>query len=255
MTVEEEVNQLKAKHRNRQSGIPAADICIRDGIVLRNINESSRYGFEFFCFRSPEMATEMDWFIKLSEGKMCFIDIGAYHGIFSLVFCELNKTGVAFAVEAMKENYEMLLSNAHDERIVPVNIALSDMAGSKKYHMEWDNLVLGEDTQGRFYAGVGGDIDCISGDDICFERTIAPDIIKIDVEGAELMVLEGLRQTIANNRPTIFLETHASKLRNNIGRLIDLIEDAQYLIIDTATGKKTKIDPTKMDDKRLILIP
>lgn len=39
-----------------------------------------------------------------------------------------------------------------------------------------------------------------------------PSLMKIDVEGAELLVLEGARQTLRANQPEIFAEVHSSKL-------------------------------------------
>lgn len=41
----------------------------------------------------------------------------------------------------------------------------------------------------------------------------APDVMKIDVEGAELQVLKGAKDTIECHHPTIFLSVHSDNLR------------------------------------------
>jgi FkbM family methyltransferase len=40
----------------------------------------------------------------------------------------------------------------------------------------------------------------------------APDVVKIDVEGAELEVIEGMRSTLAEHRPVVLCEIHDCKL-------------------------------------------
>lgn len=42
---------------------------------------------------------------------------------------------------------------------------------------------------------------------------ISPDVIKVDVEGAELSVLRGAQTTLRETRPRIFLSTHSKALR------------------------------------------
>ena len=54
------------------------------------------------------------------------------------------------------------------------------------------------------------DVDAVSLDDFCGSRGISPDLIKIDVEGAELGVLRGAGKTIAALKPhaQVFVEPH-----------------------------------------------
>ena len=49
-------------------------------------------------------------------------------------------------------------------------------------------------------------------DQWCAEHGTTPDLVKIDVEGAEALVLRGMRRTIEAVRPTIFLEVHPGEL-------------------------------------------
>jgi hypothetical protein len=48
--------------------------------------------------------------------------------------------------------------------------------------------------------------------DFCEARGIKPNALKIDVEGAEIDVLEGARDVITTTRPVIFLSTHGPAL-------------------------------------------
>ncbi len=52
---------------------------------------------------------------------------------------------------------------------------------------------------------------------------MAPDVIKIDVEGAEYLVLEGARRTLAMHRPTMFLSLHPAQLES-LGHSVRAVE-------------------------------
>jgi hypothetical protein len=47
-----------------------------------------------------------------------------------------------------------------------------------------------------------------------------PDVLKIDVEGAELLVLKGAEKTIAQRRPAIFLSTHGPEKHSACKQLL-----------------------------------
>ncbi len=54
---------------------------------------------------------------------------------------------------------------------------------------------------------------------------IRPNVMKIDVEGAELTVLKGASATIQQARPTIFLSTHSDTLRTDC---LDFLKEKSY---------------------------
>jgi hypothetical protein len=70
-----------------------------------------------------------------------------------------------------------------------------------------------------------------TGDLLCQRLNFAPDVIKIDVEGHEVKVLDGLAATIRDHRPLVFLEVHPSMIqreRNSPEEICDFFEEAGY---------------------------
>jgi len=62
----------------------------------------------------------------------------------------------------------------------------------------------------------------------------APDVIKIDVEGAELQVLEGGRRLLAEHRPLLLMEIHhicqmfgVKNLLHSLGYQLSILDEAR----------------------------
>jgi FkbM family methyltransferase len=237
-----------------QKGLSDDEICIREGIILK-IDNRARYGFEFFSWRSPEMVVEMNCFIEHAKGKTCLLDIGSLHGIFSLVFTEINKYGKAYAFEPAPEAFEILKNNSLlSTRVKPFNKALSDRYGTLNMHREWDHYVSGEAKQNE----IKTPISCISGDDFCENHSYV-DVAKIDVEGHELKVLKGLYKTIKLNHPLIFLELHTERIvgeGDSVKEVVEMLKELKYKAIDSRTNSSIsfdEIESIKEGDIRLIL--
>jgi hypothetical protein len=58
-------------------------------------------------------------------------------------------------------------------------------------------------------------------------RVPPPAVVKIDVEGAELAVLEGMRETIRRHRPAIICELHDTHRE-----FVAFMEEAGYRLIN-----------------------
>jgi hypothetical protein len=100
-----------------------------------------------------------------------------------------------------------------------------------------------------------------TGDSLCAAYSFARDIVKIDVEGHEVNVIQGLRETIARNRPLIFLELHPPMIRanNENARQADLVSELIEVGYRTAEirGRAVPIESvTELDEYvRLVLRP
>jgi len=110
-----EIAELRKRHLSYQLADPN-EITLRPGLTLR-IDPESRYPFEHFCFRSPEMTCELDRFIKNAAAFSCFVDVGANHGIFSLTFCALRSDGRVVAIDPSPIAFEILEKNLNFEFI------------------------------------------------------------------------------------------------------------------------------------------
>ncbi len=67
-------------------------------------------------------------------------------------------------------------------------------------------------------------------DNLVKELSLQPTLIKIDTEGAELDVLEGMRETLKKFKPTIMLEKHPTMIPKNtsLETINKLLENSNY---------------------------
>jgi FkbM family methyltransferase len=72
-------------------------------------------------------------------------------------------------------------------------------------------------------------------DSYCADNGLTPELMKIDVEGAEISVLEGAHRTLRESRPIMFLSVHPqfiTELGRSITEIDDLLSDANYSVFD-----------------------
>jgi len=254
----ERVAVLKAEHERRNVGTRDDEIIIRDGVTL-SIHPDSRVPFEYFCFRSPAMVSEIDCFIHHTRGRKKLLDVGALHGVFSLVFVAGAPDREAVAVDASPVAFAKLLYNIHRNRasnVTPVECAVSDSAGSLRMHYEWEHAVASSgEAAGRTYVSVAKE----SGDAVCDRLAFRPDVIKIDVEGHEVKVLRGLKETITRDKPLIFLEVHPSRIGldgDSMADLIAVLDALAYSAEEVGGGRIPIADFAGFgEERRLVMSP
>jgi FkbM family methyltransferase len=142
-----------------------------------------------------------------------FYDIGGNVGFFTLLGARLvGSTGAVYAFEPVPGNAVAIQRNASLNRathVTVIQVALSDESGSRR-------LLLAEHAGGAVLESVGSPPPDVAGsieveawplDRLATERQLArPDVVKIDVEGAELNVLRGMQGMLRGDRPAIVLE-------------------------------------------------
>jgi len=236
------------------AGLPPTRFVLRDGIEFA-VTPDSQEPFGAFTWSQPDMVDEMDAFLAATRSRLRLLDIGALHGVFSLAFTSRRPEAEAVAVDPSPLAFPRLLYNVHanpGSRIRTVEAALSDRGGQLPMRFEWQHAVAGDLSEEESSISVRA----LTGDELCAEFGFEPDTVKVDVEGHEVQVLEGLRGVIARARPLIFLEVHPWRIRFNgrsTGELDGLLDELDYEWRDTNNAPTEDLDVE--GERRLILSP
>ncbi|MDO9326158.1 MAG: FkbM family methyltransferase [Methanoregula sp.] len=144
-----------------------------------------------------------------TNNSICF-DIGANVGFYSLLFSRYGKEVVSF--EPLTRNIFYLYQIIAINKINNIRIVSCAVSESVDFcwFVEGNNCAEGKiDRSGKIPVFV------ISIDHFISKTNIIPDIMKIDVEGAELSVLFGARKCISENRPKLLISMHGEQLRSD----------------------------------------
>ncbi len=144
-----------------------------------------------------------------------FYDIGANLGFFALLGAHLAglDQGRVYAFEAAPDNAEAIRENAALNGIPNVTViakAVSSHSGTGRLQVvddqSWSKL---EDYGEHPFTEEVIDVELVAIDDLLGAGQLRPPtVIKIDIEGAEIAALEGMRKTISDHQPVVICELH-----------------------------------------------
>jgi FkbM family methyltransferase len=133
-------------------------------------------------------------------------DVGAFFGYHTLLMRRLAGPNSVVALEPDPENRAHLLrhlalNDARDVEVLPVAAgAISSRGRMQSHRVSSGNEVVPIES--------GGELDIVTLDSL-LERHAPPDLVKVDVEGAESAVLAGAGRLIEQIRPTWIVELHS----------------------------------------------
>jgi len=165
----------------------------------------------YFAKVEPEQ-TET-FFRVVKKGHVVF-DIGANVGYYTVLSARLaGPQGRVIAMEPAVRNLAYLYRHVMLNKLTNVTIipaacshAVALASFSKGPNCATGHLGAKNDRQ-------GDPVPTVSVDDVAQQLGLLPDIVKIDVEGAEMDVLQGMRNTLKKTKPAIFLSVHSDELR------------------------------------------
>lgn len=157
--------------------------------------------------------------------KDTFIDVGGHYGYFTLLASHLvGTTGKVVSIEPAPHTYEILKRNCSQfSNIESYNLALSDKNGELSFYefpnlySEFNSIDVDQYQSEKWYEEnqpTEIKVKSVLLSDFITTHDILPQLIKIDVEGAEYQVILGLQNYLLDNSPIIVLE-YLSKTRTN----------------------------------------
>ncbi|MFW9873607.1 MAG: FkbM family methyltransferase, partial [Candidatus Thorarchaeota archaeon] len=81
-------------------------------------------------------------------------------------------------------------------------------------------------------------VKTISLDNFIEKRKIKPDLLKIDVEGAELKVLKGVENYLFEHKPLIVIETHGELIKDQCFNFLNKLGYTNFIPIDANSIEK-----------------
>lgn len=173
------------------------------------------------------------YFVAGVQPGMVVFDVGAHVGVFALAAAfRVGSQGRVVAFEPSPATAEILrrhcAMNGADDRIEVVEAIVSDRAGVSSLFAYEDSMAASlsrehmQASPERFtHPPVRVEVPSITLDAFCELRRIAPDRVKIGVEGAEILVLRGATSVLASAAGVI-CEVHPTAIRRLGGALDDL---------------------------------
>jgi FkbM family methyltransferase len=172
----------------------------------------------------------LDVMSKYCNSDSVILDVGANIGNHTVYFSKIVNAKTIYVIEPIVRSYRMLLANIALNYCHNVNV---DHIGLGLGHQEcigYAHAMYGKDNLGATRllpepTSTSEGVQIVTGDSI-FEN-IKLDFIKMDIEGMEMLALDGLKNTIKNSRPNIFLEV----IEENKQEFNKWLEDNRYDIV------------------------
>ena len=198
-------------------------------------------------------------FVNACKGKKCVIDIGGHIGLTAMsAHRMLAPEGRLYVFEPASVNRAYLsrnieLNSMSNTEVFDMVIGTKCKDSVEFFESDYDSGLNSIIATKRMYGFQRVLKKQISLDSFCLERVIYPEIIKIDVEGAEFNVLNGAAGVMRNSRPIIYLSLHPYHLEM-LGRRPEDIQE----ILNRVGYRISNIDGTevlKYELKEYILSP
>ena len=194
------------KLRLRDFGEHKMYLLKHDDGISRTLNKKNGYARRELAFMT--LIRE-----NVKPGDVCF-DVGANIGYVTLVLAKLSgKDGVVYAVEPTKQNYKVLkkniILNGYENNIFAKRLAISNKTGKATLYLSGQSNLSSLSRHSKTVTGRKEEVDTMTVDEYLEDKK-TPNMYKMDIEGHEVQVLNGMHKTATVSPPgtQIFMEVH-----------------------------------------------
>lgn len=160
-------------------------------------------------------------FVSLVRNGMAVVDVGANLGYYTLLAARaVGSQGRVYAFEPDPKNYALLCRNVQENgyaNVVSVRKAISDRSGTARLHLSDENFgshTLSE----RSKNGTVVEVETVSLDDYFADFSGQIGVLKIDAEGAEELILDGMTALLSRCPELILLTEFFPRAIQAFGR-------------------------------------
>ena len=191
----------------------------QDGVILHGAGQGLRFNaassHSGFILGNHE--TEVQQFLaQVLRPGMVYYDVGANVGFFATIAARLvGPSGKVLCFEPLPENARQIQYNAQLNGFDNVIVRCEALGGSNRtevFHTSTEPTWGMLETVGKLPEKASGEIqvNVKTLDSLYAEGLTRPDVIKMDIEGAEAEALRGGRETLSAQRPLLVIELHGT---------------------------------------------
>lgn len=177
----------------------------------------------------------------LCDARAGAIDVGANRGVYTYFFQRYSRK--VWAIEA-NPVYAAMVRDTFGKKVVVIEAAASNCAGRITLWIPKDKITQGMATVEESnlisldnYVSV--EVPCITIDSLVDEKI---GIIKIDVEGHELAVLEGARALLVRDTPTLLVEVEDRHRADAVSSVCAFLQGLDYEGLFLLDGRLQPVD-------------
>jgi FkbM family methyltransferase len=177
---------------------------------------------------------EMGMLLRLLDGANAFIDIGANIGWYAIHAAALFPQLRVVAIEPVKATHALLTRHIelNGSAVEAIHAGMAAESGSGTMQVPQTMAGAASLHLSRAYDDEETEsVSLITLDTVTDDLQIAPDVVKVDVEGAELLVLQGGRETLRRHRPAVLAEMlriHSAAFGYHPNEILEMMDALSY---------------------------